>query len=108
MHVGGFTRHPSSGVSLERRGTYAGLIDKIPYLKDLGVSAVELLPVHDAQDLSNQEYMTIVSGVVGLSDLVASKRSEEWLDQIVARSGRFGPPEQIGKLKAGDRWRGFR
>ncbi len=52
MHVGGFTRHPSSGVSPERRGTYAGLIDKIPYLRDLGVSAVELLPVFafDEQD----------------------------------------------------------
>ncbi|HXS99830.1 MAG TPA: glycogen debranching protein GlgX [Elusimicrobiota bacterium] len=47
MHVGGFTRHPSSGVAPERRGTYAGVIDKIPYLKDLGVTAVELLPVFE-------------------------------------------------------------
>jgi isoamylase len=45
MHVGGFTRHPSSGVALAKRGTYAGLIDKIPYLRELGISAVELLPV---------------------------------------------------------------
>src|SRR5215472_15814254 len=45
MHVGGFTRHPSSGVALPKRGTYAGLIEKLPYLQDLGVSAVELLPV---------------------------------------------------------------
>ncbi len=45
MHVGGFTSHPSSGVAPERRGTYAGLIEKIPYLVDLGVTAVELLPV---------------------------------------------------------------
>ncbi|MGB5502762.1 MAG: glycogen debranching protein GlgX [Polyangiales bacterium] len=45
MHVRGFTRHPSSGVSPEKRGTYAGLIEKIPYLTDLGVTAVELLPV---------------------------------------------------------------
>jgi glycogen operon protein len=45
MHVAGFTRHPSSGVARERRGTYAGLIDKIPYLQDLGVTVVELLPV---------------------------------------------------------------
>jgi len=45
MHVGGFTGHPSSGVAPGRRGTYAGLIEKIPYLRDLGVSAVELLPV---------------------------------------------------------------
>ena len=45
MHVGYFTRHPNSGVSKLRRGTFAGLIEKIPYLRDLGVSAVELLPV---------------------------------------------------------------
>ena len=45
LHVAGFTRHPSSGVAPERRGTYAGLIEKIPYLAALGVTAVELLPV---------------------------------------------------------------
>ena len=52
MHVRGFTRHPSSGVSDEKRGTYAGLIEKIPYLRQLGITAVELLPVFqfDAQD----------------------------------------------------------
>jgi len=52
MHVGGFTRHPTSGVAPAQRGTYAGLIEKIPYLKDLGISAVELLPVFafDEQD----------------------------------------------------------
>jgi len=52
MHVGGFTRNPNSGVSPARRGTYVGLIDKIPYLQDLGVSAVELLPIFafDEQD----------------------------------------------------------
>jgi glycogen operon protein len=45
MHVAGFTRHPTSGVAAARRGTFAGLVEKIPYLRDLGVSAVELLPV---------------------------------------------------------------
>jgi len=52
MHVGGFTRHPSSGIVEAKRGTYAGLIEKIPYLQDLGITAVELLPVFqfDAQD----------------------------------------------------------
>jgi glycogen operon protein len=45
MHVGGFTCHPSSGVSDDKRGTYAGLIEKIPYLQQLGITAVELLPV---------------------------------------------------------------
>ncbi len=52
MHVRGFTRHPSSGVSEQTRGTYAGVIEKIPYLQQLGITAVELLPVFqfDAQD----------------------------------------------------------
>ena len=52
MHVRGFTRHPSSGVGEKTRGTYAGLIEKIPYLQALGITAVELLPVFqfDAQD----------------------------------------------------------
>jgi glycogen operon protein len=45
LHVRGFTQHSSSGVAAARRGTYAGLIEKIPYLVDLGVTAVELLPI---------------------------------------------------------------
>jgi isoamylase len=45
LHVGGFTRNPNSGVREEKRGTYAGLIEKIPYLQELGVTAVELMPV---------------------------------------------------------------
>ena len=52
MHVRGFTQHPSSGIKTSLRGTYAGLIEKIPYLCDLSITAVELLPVFqfDAQD----------------------------------------------------------
>ncbi|MCC9608359.1 glycogen debranching protein GlgX [Blastopirellula sp. JC732] len=45
MHVKGFTANPNSGVSDDIRGTYAGVIEKIPYLQALGVTAVELLPV---------------------------------------------------------------
>jgi isoamylase len=52
MHVRGFTQHPNSGVRDCCRGTYAGLIEKIPYLQDLGITAVELLPIFqfDPQD----------------------------------------------------------
>jgi isoamylase len=52
MHVRGFTAHPSSGIGEAKRGTYAGVIEKIPYLQELGITAVELLPVFqfDAQD----------------------------------------------------------
>jgi glycogen operon protein len=45
LHVGGFSRGRGCGVPPERRGTVLGLIDKLPYLRDLGVTAVELLPL---------------------------------------------------------------
>ena len=45
MHVRGFTQHPNSGLAEKDRGTYAGLVQKIPYLRQLGFTAVELLPV---------------------------------------------------------------
>jgi isoamylase len=44
-HVRGLTQSPTSGV--RHRGTFAGLVEKIPYLKDLGITAIELLPVFD-------------------------------------------------------------
>jgi isoamylase len=52
MHVRGFTRHPSSGVAEKNRGTFAGVIEKISYLKELRITAVELMPVFqfDPQD----------------------------------------------------------
>ena len=43
LHVGAFTRHPSAGVS--QPGLFAGLIEKIPYLKELGITHVEFLPI---------------------------------------------------------------
>ena len=48
MHVGGFTKHGSSGV--DAPGTYRAVIEKIPYLKELGITAVELMPVFDFDD----------------------------------------------------------
>lgn len=45
MHVRSFTNHPESGVRY--RGTFAGIIEKIPYLKDLGVNCVELMPIFE-------------------------------------------------------------
>ena len=50
LHVRGFTQHPSSGVCERARGTFAGLVQKIPYLQRLGITAVELLPVFQFDD----------------------------------------------------------
>ena len=51
MHVRGFTRHGSSGV--EYPGTFAGLMEKIPYLKELGVNAVELMPIFEFDEMKD-------------------------------------------------------
>ncbi len=61
LHVRGFTQNPNSGVDPSRAGTYAGLIDKIPYLKDLGVTVVELMPIfqRDPQEGDYWGYMTL-------------------------------------------------
>lgn len=51
MHVRGFTKHPSSGV--EQKGTFEGLREKIPYLKELGVNVVELMPIFEFDETVN-------------------------------------------------------
>lgn len=54
MHVRGFTKHPSSGVKFP--GTYEGIREKIPYLKDLGVNAVELMPIFEFDELEAERF----------------------------------------------------
>ena len=45
LHVAGFTKSPSSGC--QHCGTFSGIVEKIPYLKELGITAVELMPIFD-------------------------------------------------------------
>jgi isoamylase len=49
LHVRGFTRHPSSGVT--HPGSFAGLVEKIPYFKRLGVNAIELMPIFEFDEM---------------------------------------------------------
>ena len=51
LHVRDFTHHPSSGV--QHRGTFSGLMEKIPYLKELGINAVELMPIFEFDETMN-------------------------------------------------------
>jgi isoamylase len=61
MHVRGFTRHANSGLDEKTRGTYAGLIQKIPYLQQLGITAVELLPIHQFDANRRQRFPEIAT-----------------------------------------------
>ncbi|MDO4295335.1 MAG: alpha-amylase family glycosyl hydrolase [bacterium] len=51
LHVRGFTKHESSGV--QHKGTFAGLREKIPYLKELGINAVEMMPIFEFDENMN-------------------------------------------------------
>lgn len=61
MHVRGFTRNQNSGVSESKQGKFAGVVEKIPFLKELGVTAVELMPIHqfDPKEKNYWGYMTL-------------------------------------------------
>lgn len=61
LHIRGFTKRANSGVAPAHRGTFLGVVEKIPYLKELGVTAVELMPVmqQDPQEGSYWGYMPL-------------------------------------------------
>jgi isoamylase len=89
LHIGGFTRNPNSGVKVEARGTFAGLVEKIPYLKKLGVTVVELMPVfqYDPSDGTYWGYMPLnfFSPHHGyLSDHTVKAQHNEMRDMIKA------------------------
>lgn len=59
MHVRGFTKHTSSKVS--KKGTFRGIIDKLPYLKDLGITMIELMPAYDFRENETEKYSPVIS-----------------------------------------------
>ncbi|HEU0273156.1 MAG TPA: isoamylase [Candidatus Udaeobacter sp.] len=110
LHVKGFTARANSGVANEKRGTFLGLIEKIPYLQELGVTVVELMPVHqfDPQEGNYWGYMTLSFFAphhgYAVGDTVAEFREmirafhdagiEVWLDVVynhTAEGDEMGP-----------------
>ncbi len=87
-HVRGFTIHPSSGVA--HPGTFAGLIEKIPYLQDLGVTAIELMPVLEFNENESQR----------LNPITGEKLKNYWGYNPVA----FFAPKQSYSFE-GSHWR---
>ena len=107
MHVKGFTRHPSSGVPEATRGTFRGLVQKIPYIQDLGITAIELLPVFqfDPQDCPpgrlNYWGYAPVSFFAPHQDY--SSRQDPWRrGRRISRHGQgFAPRGDRGDLRRG-------
>ncbi|SHN59403.1 glycogen operon protein [Butyrivibrio hungatei DSM 14810] len=70
MHVRGFTKASSSGVAHGHRGTFMGILDKLPYLKELGVTTIELMPAYEMNEIENPSK---IRGNKVLGDLIYSK-----------------------------------
>lgn len=94
MHVRNFTCDPSSGVKYP--GTFAGIMEKIPYLKELGVNCIELMPIHEFDEFENSKPSPVdghmLYNVWGYSNVgfFAPKAA-------YASTGRFGM--QVDELK---------
>ncbi|HZL56918.1 MAG TPA: alpha-amylase family glycosyl hydrolase, partial [Bryobacteraceae bacterium] len=110
LHVKGFTARENSGVSPANRGTFAGLVEKIPYLESLGVTAVELMPIHqyDPGEGNFWGYMTLnffsphrdyaagdpLEEFRGMVKAFHDKGIEVWLDVVynhTSEGGAEGP-----------------
>jgi glycogen operon protein len=95
MHVRSFTRHPSSDVA--HPGTFAGLIEKIPYLQRLGVTAVELLPVSEFDELetdrANPSTLEPLLNLWGYQTIA-------FFAPKTSYSSRLGDGEQVAEFKA--------
>lgn len=77
LHMRGFTRHASAKVT--GNGTFAGLIQKIPYLKDLGITAVESMPIHEFEDvIYNPSYARIDEAVLPFMD----EKKQTWEHKV--------------------------
>ena len=117
-HVKGFTARASSGVAAANRGTFRGLVEKIPYLTDLGVTVLELMPVHqfDPQEGNYWGYMTMnfftphstyagdspVAEFREMVDAMHRAGIEVWLDVVYNHTAEAGPSGPTYNLRGID------
>ncbi len=94
LHVRGFTHHPSSAI--ENRGTFRGIVEKIPHLLDLGVNAIELMPIQEFDETEN----------INTNPLTGEKLKNYWGYSTIsffAPRGRYAAAgsmgEQVGEFR---------
>ena len=81
MHVRGFTKSTSSGLPADVRGTFSGIIQKLDYLKSLGVTCIELMPVYEMNELQDSEKRS------GIHSAIKSTKALKGSDVIFSRNG---------------------
>ena len=91
MHVRGFTAHASSRLAESKRGTYAGLVEKIPYLQQLGISDLYLSPLFRSRAESSHGYDVVDHGTIDPAGSVPAGLHCMWPAPEISRKGPHGP-----------------
>lgn len=93
LHVRGFTRHASSQV--EHKGTFLGIVEKIPYLKELGVTAVELMPAYEFLELEREKSgsYTMAEAVSRYMDKLPAKEEKPRINYWGFKKGYYFAPK---------------
>ncbi len=95
LHVRGYTKSPTSGIELHKRGTYKALMEKIDYIKSLGVTAVELMPTYEMSVLDESLKSRVNGGNMpeGSMSVQPDKNSK----MVISDNGSFKKAESVRK-----------
>ncbi len=94
LHVRGYTKSPSSGVDIKKRGTFSGIIDKIPYIRSLGVTCIELMPAYEMNVLDDTHQSSYkIRGIMPEGSMMGSQKSRV----IVSENGTIKDKSDVKK-----------
>lgn len=93
MHVRGFTKHASSKVPLKQRGTFQGICKKIPYLKELGITTLELQPAYEFEELEEKKYAISPYAKAAMQKSAEGIKQEYLLNYWGYMAGRYYSPK---------------
>lgn len=100
LHVRGFTQDASSGIEKDRRGTFYGVIDKLDYLQELGVTTVELFPVYEYEETLRLP----AAGKTTETGMAAGKTAAACMGSAFVREGRAVHPDSGASAPAVNYW----
>lgn len=93
MHVRGFTKHSSSKLSPKVRGTFKGIIKKISYLKDLGVTTLELQPAYEFDELEEKKFLISSYSKIAMQNQDVAVNPEYQLNYWGYTTGKYYSPK---------------
>ena len=101
LHVRGFTKHVSS--KAKHKGTYLGIVDKIPYLKKLGITMIELMPAYEFNEMESH-VATSMKGQFSIENLCLIIGDIQAVMLLHRKLHMLMPQSRVVKLKSSNTW----